>query len=433
MISELYKAFLSSSGICTDTRKISSNKMFVSLNGPTFNGNDYAVSAIKGGCSFAIVDEDRPEFQDQENIFVVQNALIALQELANYHRNKLKIPFIALTGSNGKTTTKELIREALSSQYKCFATHGNLNNHIGVPLTLLEIKPDIEIVIVEMGANHVREIADLCKIAEPTFGLITNIGLAHLDGFGGVDGVYKGKKELFDYLINSKGTLFVNMDDEKVMVASNSVDGITYGKSPDAIYCGEGVLNEGFLKVSWKRADQDSYNHIQTSLTGIYNFSNVMAAVSVARYFGVSERKIRQSLENYIPTNNRSQVVVSDKSNTIIVDCYNANPSSMKAAIQNVAAMNHSHSVAILGDMMELGEATHLEHQSIIELCDELSISTVYLIGKHFAEADSSSNHRHFENVEIARQFIESNPINSSAILLKGSRSITLEKLIDVL
>ena len=433
MIAELYKAYLSSSGICTDTRKIASNKMFVSLKGPTFNGNDYALSAIKEGCSFAVADESRPEFQDNERVFVVPDALVALQELANYHRNKLKIPFIALTGSNGKTTTKELIREALTSQYNCHATSGNLNNHIGVPLTILEIDQNTEIAIVEMGANHIGEIAALCHIAEPTYGLITNIGLAHLEGFGGIDGVFRGKKELFDYLSNSNGTLFVNLDDEKIISASESAEGITYGSSPNAIYCGEGKLNDGFLHVSWKRADQPKYNHIQTSLSGLYNFSNVMAAVSVARYFGVSERKICQAIENYSPINNRSQVIESELSNTIIVDCYNANPSSMSAAIHNLAAMKSSNSVVILGDMMELGESTQFEHQSAVDLCRDLGVSQVYLIGGHFAKIEALGNDKHFDNVDIARKFIESNPVKSSTILLKGSRSMTLEKLIDAL
>jgi len=433
MIQELYSAYLDSSGICTDTRKVDENKMFVALKGSNFNGNDYALSSLEAGCSYAIVDENRADLNDLNQVFLVENALETLQALAKYHRKKLKIPVIGLTGSNGKTTTKELLHASLSSTYNCYATKGNFNNHIGVPLSLLEITNKHEIAIIEMGANHQKEIAQLSRIADPNLGLITNIGLAHLEGFGGEHGVYIGKKELFDYLIEKNGSLFINSDDEKVIRATQGVEGITYGASKNAIYQGSANMNNGRLEVKWKREDEETENSILTQLTGIYNFSNVMAAIAVSRYFGISNSKICKSIEAYSPTNNRSQLEITTKGNTLIIDCYNANPNSMSAALENLEKMDCDNRIAILGEMKELGESTRVEHENIInQLLKSKSIEKVYLVGEAFHHIDNKPFKWCKTTEELKDHLVDAN-INSSTILLKGSRSTKLETLLELL
>ncbi|MEZ4721034.1 MAG: UDP-N-acetylmuramoyl-tripeptide--D-alanyl-D-alanine ligase [Flavobacteriales bacterium] len=431
MIDTLYKAYRESSGVCIDTRSISQNNLFIALKGPSFNANDFVIQALNDGCRYAIADEDRDEFNSRSDVFIVDNALETLQQLANYHRRKLKIPIISLTGSNGKTTTKELMKAALNEQYECYATKGNLNNHIGVPLSLLEINSDHEIAIIEMGANHKREIATLCEIAEPGYGLITNIGLAHLDGFGGEEGVFIGKKELFDYLIENDGTLFVNKDDEKTVRASSGNESTTYGSSTDADFSGTPELRNGMLAVTWSRSDINEKQTIQTRLSGIYNFSNVMAAVTVARYFGVPLEKIKKGIESYIPSNQRSQLLDTKNENTVIVDCYNANPSSMDAALRNLAEMKSKPSLAILGDMKELGDQGHESHLKIVNQLSELNIADSILIGEEFSNLNIS-NHT-FRSTESAKDFLIKNPIHGRNILLKGSRSMKLEQLLELL
>lgn len=433
MIQELYSAYLNSSGICTDTRKVDENKMFVALKGSNFNGNDYALSALEAGCSYAIVDEERAELNDLNQVFLVENALATLQALARYHRKKLKIPVIGLTGSNGKTTTKELLHASLSSTYNCYATKGNFNNHIGVPLSLLEITNKHEIAIIEMGANHQNEIAELANIAHPDIGLITNIGLAHLEGFGGEHGVYLGKKELFDFLIEKNGTLFINADDEKILKASHGVEGITYGASKGSIYIGSATMLNGRLVVTWKRDDEETIHTITSQLTGIYNFSNVMAAVAISRYFGISNNKICKSIEAYSPSNNRSQLELTTKGNTLIIDCYNANPNSMSAALENLEKMDCDSRIAILGEMKELGESTRIEHQNIInQLLKSKSIEKVYLVGEAFHLIDTKQ-FTWYKTTEELKDHLVNAHIDSSTILLKGSRSTKLETLLELL
>lgn len=434
MIEEIYSIYLRSAGVCTDTRKLKENQVFIALSGPSFNGNDFIQTALDAGCRLAIADEGRPEFTGSERVMVVEDSLIALQQIAHHHRSKLKIPVLALTGSNGKTTTKELMHAALSMQYDTYATKGNLNNHIGVPLSLLEITKDHEIAIIEMGANHQLEIEELCTIATPDFGLITNIGLAHLEGFGGEEGVFLGKKELFDHIIEYEGKLFLNIDDPKVVRAANGHSDTTYGQSNEAVYCGEPTLENDRLTVEWKRSDESEMNRIKTQLSGLYNFSNVMAAITVARYFGVSSKKINQAIANYTPENHRSQIQETVKGNTLIIDCYNANPSSMNAAIENLGKHPEGKTIAILGDMFELGERTELEHNESIRRLTEHGIDECILVGKAFAAAsESHANETRFETTAAAAQFLKSNTIHNATILIKGSRSMKLEELLELL
>lgn len=434
VVEKLYAAFRDCSGVCIDTRKIQEGDLFIALKGPNFNANDFALKAITEGCRYAIVDEDREEFRDNPRVLLVKDSLEALQDLALYHRRKLRIPVIALTGSNGKTTTKELMRATLSQQYNCYCTFGNLNNHIGVPLSLLSITKKHEIAVIEMGANHQNEIKALCEIAEPDYGLITNIGLAHLEGFGGEEGVFKGKKELFDHLIARKRTLFVNCDDEQVTRAAGSAlkEAITYGSSAETIYSGTITPAKGFLKFDWWRSDAPSSKQtIQTQVSGEYNFSNALAAVAVARYFGVSAAKIKRGLEAYVPSNQRSQVEETERGNTVIIDCYNANPSSMKAAIDNLKSMPHTQKAVILGDMLELGESSQTAHQEVLEWVE--GVNTVMLVGPEFSSLQSPNGYMHFETTEDAAKAISSKQLAGALILLKGSRKMKLEALLEFL
>lgn len=435
MMEGLYAVFRESAGICTDTRKVRPRDLFFALKGPNFNANDFAFKALEEGCHYAVVDEDRPEFRSDSRFIIVNDALETLQSLARYHRRKLKIPVIGLTGSNGKTTTKELIRAAVSEQYQCYATQGNLNNHIGVPLSILEITGEHEIAIIEMGANHQKEITLLCNIAEPDYGLITNIGLAHLEGFGGEEGVYKGKKELFDFIRAHGGRIFINVDDPKVVAASEGTEGITYGSTPKAHYQGDAHMENGKLVVRWWRDNQPSNPFIiHTQLSGIYNFSNVLSAIAIARYFGVPEQKIRHGIEQYYPANQRSQIVVSNRQNTLIVDCYNANPSSMKAALENVAAQKAERKVLILGDMFELGEQSETKHAELLENLREMNIHKALLVGEVFSSLGFDNDHiTSFKTTEQAAAFLQANSIQDSLVLLKGSRKMKLESLLPFL
>lgn len=434
MIESIYAAFKRSSGICTDTRKIADNKLFVAIKGPNFNANDFALEAINQGCSAALVDEPRPEFINNERIFVVDDSLEALQTLAHHHRRKLKIPIIGLTGSNGKTTTKELMKAVLSMQYHCYATFGNLNNHIGVPLSLLEITSNHEIAIIEMGANHQKEIAGLCEIAAPDYGLITNIGLAHLEGFGGEHGVYLGKKELFDFLRANEGYAFVNHDDAKVKKAAEGLKLSSYGSDAGATYHGAGTVNNGLLKIVWQKANLDESFEIQTQLTGLYNFQNAMAAIAVGRYFGVKSKDINEALSSFQPTNHRSQLTTTDRGNVVIVDCFNANPSSMAAAIHNLSEFKRDKApMVILGDMKEVGDQTAAAHQAVIDQLVSSKIDSAWLIGPAFSSSRTPDHFRKFNDTAAALSALETAVISERTILLKASRSMQLEQLLPAL
>ena len=413
-IKEIYALFQQHSTICTDSRKITNGAMFISLRGENYNGNKYALKAIQDGCSYAIVDEK--EYHIHKNTILVNNALKTLQDLATYHRNQLNIPLIGITGSNGKTTSKELIKAILNSELNCYATKGNLNNHIGVPLSILEINKKHEIAIIEMGANHQKEIEFLCNIAQPTFGVITNIGSAHLEGFGSLQGVIDTKKELYEFINNNKGHLFVNAGDELLLSLSKGISQITYGKLGDVF----GLITDITPLLSIK------YNNeiINSHLIGDFQFDNILLAICIGNYFNVSTQNIKRSIENYIPTNNRSQLVKTKK-NTLILDAYNANPSSMKAMLNSFANQQYKDKLCILGDMLELGEESNKEHLEIIKLTNELELDCIF-VGEIFHSLTKNS----FKNKQELVKYIQGNNIHKRTILLKGSRGIGLEQLI---
>ena len=414
-IKEIYALFQQHSTICTDSRKITNGAMFISLRGENFNGNKYALKAIQDGCSYAIVDEK--EYDIHQNTILVNNALKTLQDLATHHRNQLNIPLIGITGSNGKTTSKELINAILNSELNCYATKGNLNNHIGVPLSILEINKKHKIAIIEMGANHQKEIELLCNIAQPTFGVITNIGSAHLEGFGNLQCVIDTKKELYEFINHNKGHLFVNAEDQLLLSLSNGISQITYGKSGDVF----GLITEITPLLSIK------YNNeiINSYLIGDFQFYNILLAICMGKYFNVSNHNIKKSIENYIPTNNRSQLVKTKK-NTIILDAYNANPSSMKAMLNSFANQKYKNKLCILGDMLELGEESNKEHLEVIKLTNELNLDCLF-VGEIFNSLTENS----FKTRNELAQNIQKNNIYNKTILLKGSRGIGLEQLIE--
>jgi len=416
-IKEIYSLFKEHRTICTDSRKITKGAIFFSLKGDNFNGNKYALKAILKGCSYAIIDEK--EYDVHQNTILVNNALKTLQELATYHRNKLNIPLIGITGTNGKTTSKELINAILSSEIGCYATKGNLNNHIGVPLSVLEINKKHKIAIIEMGANHQKEITFLSNIAQPTYGVITNIGSAHLEGFGSIQGVIDTKKELYEFMKHNKGHLFVNNEDELLLGLSNGISKSTYGKSGDIT----GLITETTPLLSIK------YNNeiINSHLIGDFQFSNILLAICIGNYFNISNKNIKRSIEDYIPTNNRSQLVKT-KTNTLILDAYNANPSSMKAMINSFANQEYKNKLFILGDMLELGGESNKEHLDVIKLTNELKLDCLF-VGEIFNSLTKNS----FKNKQELVKHIQENNIHKRIILLKGSRGIGLEKLIEYL
>jgi len=423
-IQELYRIFLQHPSVQTDSRKIQAGDIFFALKGPSFNGNLFAGQAIADGAAYAIVDEYSGPPNDR--IIVTEDCLATLQQLAGYHRLQFNIPFIAITGSNGKTTTKELVHEVLSARYITYTTEGNLNNHIGVPLTLLKIKPDAQMAIVEMGANHQREIASYCEYARPTHGLITNAGKAHLEGFGGVEGIRKGKGELFDFLRMHNGTAFIMKDYDYLSDMSRGINEvITYG-TKDAGITGEVAGSASLLEVKITGGTDPML--IRTQLVGDYNLPNVLAAVALGKYFDVSPEKIRLALENYAPSNSRSQLVRSG-TNNIILDAYNANPSSMKAAIENFASMQGNSKVLMLGGMRELGEESNAEHQALVNLIQQYNWKEVVLVGGDFKNIQQP--YQYFDNSEQARDWYRQQQFQDTQVLIKGSRGIQMEKVLQ--
>lgn len=427
----LYQHYLSHPEICTDTRRITPGCLFFALKGDKFNANDFASKALEQGAAYAIIDE--PAYQLTAQYILVPDVLQTLQDLAKLHRSHLNIPVIGLTGSNGKTTTKELIRAVLQVKYQTFATSGNLNNHIGVPLSLLAIKPDTEIAVIEMGANHQQEIAFLCEIAQPTHGLITNIGMAHLDGFGGFEGVKKGKAELFGYLKSHDGIAFINQDNPEIteMAQRNGLEEIiSYGQKEGNLISGKLTQSDPTLALAWQK-DGSDYK-VQTQLTGAYNFENILAAITIGTTFGLEPAQINMGLSGYTPLNNRSQLLKTG-TNTVICDFYNANPSSMEAAIQNLKTMDASKKTAILGDMFELGNESTEQHLRIAKLATTAGFSQVIFIGQMFYNADNTTPENHyFKTPEEAVRWLTANPESESLILLKGSRGMALEKLLPL-
>lgn len=420
-IEELYLKFSECTNVSTDTRNIVGGEMFFALKGDSFDGNQYALSAIEKGAKYCVVDN--PEIaQLNQDFILVEDVLVSLQSLAFFHRKKMNIPIIAITGSNGKTTTKELVHAVLSQKYKTAYTKGNLNNHIGIPLTLLDIKSTDEISIVEMGANHQKEIESYCKYSAPNYGLITNIGKAHLEGFGGIEGVLKGKTELYDFLRFSDGKIFLNIDEPKLVNSSDKIESISYSTNcSEAFVYGTNAHHETFLSVNF-----DNFI-INTNLTGDYNLYNVLSAICIGKYFGIENESIKIAIENYFPTNSRSQVVAKYDNNWIL-DAYNANPSSMEVSIINLAAQNGS-KMAFLGAMKELGEYGADEHEQIVLKAISLGIDSIVLVGKEFESLSKKFKLTYFETSEDARIWFWKQHIKDFTILLKGSRLIALEKI----
>ncbi len=422
-ISELYNLIQQWGSAQTDTRKLERGDIFFALKGDKFNGNEFAAAAIDAGASYAVIDE--AAFEIPEKTILVKNVLASLQELARYHREQFDIPFIAITGSNGKTTTKELVHALLSSHYRTYTTEGNLNNHIGIPLTILKIKKDAEIVVIEMGANHQGEIASYCEYTLPTHGIITNCGKAHLEGFGGVEGVRKGKGELFDHLRKVKGTAFVMWDYDYLRDMSRGISQIiTYG-TKDADLIGEVSKQQPFLEVNVQ--GRYTIGEIRTRLVGDYNLPNVLAAVSIGEFFDVPSEKIFSSLADYTPSNLRSQLVKSGN-NTIILDAYNANPSSMKLAIENFMKLPGENKVLMLGAMAELGDESLEEHKAIIELIKTGHWKFVALTGGDFQQIDHP--YLRFDNSSAAAEWYKQQKFEHTHLLIKGSRSMQMEKII---
>jgi UDP-N-acetylmuramoyl-tripeptide--D-alanyl-D-alanine ligase len=422
LLEKVYELFLDSSGVSTDTRTIETNSIFFCLKGENFNANQFAQEALEKGAKAVVVDEE--QYATDPRIIYVENVLICLQLLANHHRKQFTIPFIGITGSNGKTTTKEMMYTALSSQLKTHATQGNYNNHIGVPLTLLRIPQDTEIAIIEMGANHPGEIAELCKIAEPDYGIITNIGKAHLEGFGGYQGVINTKRAMYDFVHQHGKGCFVHGDDPMLMELSEGMIRKTFGQTEEQDYVIRLDKGNLFLKVSYQE------KKLQTQLLGDYNYSNVAVALAVGSFFQVETDRMLQAIAAYKPANQRSQLVETSE-NKIYLDAYNANPTSMTHAIESFIAVNIPHRTFILGDMLEMGEESLKEHQTIVDLLHQNQEKNVLLVGAEFAEASIPEHFLHFTNTHEAKEYLHEHPIKSSFVLVKGSRGIGLEKLMD--
>jgi UDP-N-acetylmuramoyl-tripeptide--D-alanyl-D-alanine ligase len=423
-IEELYKIYRKYSAVQTDTRKLQAGDLYFALKGDNFNGNKFAEEALELGAAYCVCDEVQALQTDK--IIYVQDVLTTFQALAKHHRQKFNIPFLAITGSNGKTTTKELIYAVLKTQLVCYTTVGNLNNHIGVPLTLLSIKPDAEIAVIEMGANHQKEIASYCEYTLPNYGLINNCGKAHLEGFGGVEGVRKGKGELFNFIAEHNGTIFINTDYDYLQAMSENIaNKIGYGTS-NANITGIIADNNEFLKVEITSGANIKY--IQTKLAGEYNLPNVLSAVCVGKHFGITDENIIAAIESYIPSNSRSQIIQKG-SNTILLDAYNANPSSMKAAIENFAKMPGEEKIVILGGMMELGAESIAEHNGIVQLLQQYKWQHVLLAGKDYTNIPA--NYLHFNNAEEIASWLKQNVVENKTILVKGSRGMAMEKVLQ--
>lgn len=417
-IPELYKLYANRYLVDTDSRKIQKGAIYFALKGANFNGNHFALDALKNGASFAIIDEK--EFSKHPNMILVKDVLETLQQLANYHRVKLNAPIIALTGSNGKTTTKELIKSVLSEKFNTTYTLGNLNNHIGVPLTLLRMTPNTQFGVVEMGANHPKEIAFLCSIANPNYGYITNFGKAHLEGFGSIEGVIKAKSELYNYLRKTGGKVILNAEDTVQKRQSKGIASIIFDNSTIQFKNASPFVQVLFDKTT-----------IKSQLIGKYNFTNIAAAISIGNYFEIPTDTIKNAIENYVPNSNRSQIIIKG-SNKIILDAYNANPSSMKEALENFNSLKDQIKVVFLGDMFELGTASTDEHQKIAELATSYNFKGVHLIGKVFSST-IVNNALMYTNFNTLKKEVQFADIQHATILIKGSRGMSLERILDFL
>jgi UDP-N-acetylmuramoyl-tripeptide--D-alanyl-D-alanine ligase len=429
-ISALYKIFEQYPSVTTDSRKIHEGVLYFALKGDKFDGNVFAKDALDKGAAFAIIDS--PQYKSGDRMILVDDTLATLQALANFHRRQLNIPVLAITGTNGKTTTKELVKAVISRKYNVLATEGNLNNHIGVPLTLLSVKASHNFAIIEMGANHPNEIEALCRIAEPTYGLITNIGKAHLEGFGGFEGVKKTKKELYDFLEAQRGVIFYNADNEilRSILAQFTTRKISYGLHNGDVCSGKLTTFDPFLCAHIECSDSTSFE-LNTQLIGNYNFENILAAVAIGKYFEVANESIVEAIGNYKPVNNRSQLTHTPN-NKLFVDCYNANPSSTELSLLNFFEVKASAKLVILGDMLELGDEAENEHRKMIELLVSNKCKAI-LVGPVYHKLAQQYGITSFENVAELNNYLEGHRPKEYTILIKGSRGIQLEKAIDKL
>ena len=429
-VKTLYHCFMQSRGVTTDTRRCESGMMFFALRGENFDGNAYAAKALELGCSYVVIDNPHHNVEGDERVLLVDDVLTTLQQLARHHRRQLGTPIIGITGTNGKTTTKELVAAVLSKKYSILYTQGNLNNHIGVPLTLLSLTPAHEMAIVEMGANHPGDIKELVEIAEPDYGLITNVGLAHLQGFGSLEGVIRTKGELYDYLRGTeKKTIFLNVGNVYLSNIASGLEKVTYGQNTEAEVYGEIVACDPYLRFKWKLRD-GGWHEVATQLIGSYNIDNALCAAAVGCYFGVGAEEISAALAGYVPQNNRSQLTKTER-NTLIVDAYNANPTSMRAALDNFARMAVPRKMAILGDMKELGDATADAHQEVVDRLATCGFDEVWLVGEAFAKTEHGQ--RTFVDVEAVKNFLQESIPEGYYILIKGSNSMKLASLVSLL
>ena len=435
---QLYQLYKKHPVISTDTRKIAPGSLFFALKGEKFDANTFAEQAIVAGAAYSVIDN--PEFKKGDQYLLVDDVLTALQDLARYHRSQLTIPVVGLTGTNGKTTTKELINAVLSQHFHTYATQGNLNNHIGVPLTILSINASHEAAVIEMGANHQKEIELLCTISQPSHGLITNVGKAHLEGFGGVEGVKKGKGELYDYLKASGGITFVNGDSADLMTmqqARGLENVVLYGNSnPTNLVSGKLIENSPYLTLQWTNNSTGESYEVKSQLTGAYNLDNILAAICIGVYFKLSGEEINAGISGYQPKNNRSQIKQT-ATNTLICDYYNANPSSMAVAIENLGKIEAKHKVLVLGDMFEMGGESAAEHEAIIKKAMETQVDERIFIGGEFASQKSEVGSRKSEAIfyttaEDAIAGLKANPIKNATVLIKGSRGMALERLVEL-
>ncbi|PVW13300.1 UDP-N-acetylmuramoyl-tripeptide--D-alanyl-D-alanine ligase [Marixanthomonas spongiae] len=416
---QLHQEFLAGSGICTDTRNIVENCFFIALKGANFNGNTFADEAVKKGAYRVVIDDEA--FKNEKTI-LVKDTLTALQELAAFHRKHLKLPILSLTGSNGKTTTKELINAVLSKKYKTIATQGNLNNHIGVPLTLLSMTSETEMGIVEMGANHLHEIENLCQIAQPDYGYITNFGKAHLEGFGSLEGVVKGKSELYTHLKDHDKTVFVNGAETKQLELTKTMNRVVFNETIIQLM---DASNE--VKVKFKNTE------IQSKLVGLYNFNNIAAAIAIGDYFNVPEEQIKTAIEGYIPQNNRSQRL-EKAGHKILLDAYNANPTSMMAALENFKQAEGNRKILILGDMFEMGSEAEKEHQHIVDFLEQNPFGKAYLVGSNFNKTKTKASHiKTFESFDDFKKQFKAKDFKNCFFLIKGSRGMALERVLNLL
>ncbi len=433
----IYQLYKKTGIISTDSRESTQGGVFFALKGDNFDGNGFASKALENGCDYAVIDN--PANKKSEKYILVDDVLKTLQEVAVVHRNNLNIPIIGITGSNGKTTTKELMAAVLSMKFRTGSTRGNLNNHIGVPITILSLPKETQIAVIEMGANHQGEIARLCEIAKPNYGIITNIGKAHLEGFGGPDGVKKAKAELYQYLSKTNGTAFVNSGDDTLVSLINKTgcNFISYGTSPDDFCLGIDMGSNPFVNISLVDKScslaSPSRKEIHSNLFGNYNFSNILAAVCTGMHFGIEFSQIKQAIESYFPSNNRSQVVETEK-NTLILDNYNANPTSMKIALDSFFSLDDERKVVILGDMLELGKYAEKEHERIInKIINYKNLFRVFLIGPLFNKTCKNEDITCFDTVTELIAHLKKNPLTETSVLVKGSRKIQLEKVIAML